>query len=150
MILAKLLALIGSVAAAVTLTMLISGVVMWVADLAFGTIAVAPPNNFGLDLLDRYLGTIGLLLFYGTVAFAVAILTRSAAAGMAIPLVFGFFTPFITEIASAVGDGFWDELPNFLRQSGQRGQSDCHECEQSRRQSSPSRCGHFCVLRAVR
>ena len=113
-IMAKLLALIGSVVAAVTLTMLISGVVMWVADLAFGTIAVAPPNNFGLDLLDRYLGTIGLLLFYGTVAFAVAILTRSAAAGMAIPLVFGFFTPFITEIASAVGDGFWDELPNYL------------------------------------
>ena len=113
-LLAKLLVLIGSVTAAISLTVAISGIVMWVADLAFGTIAIAPSNDFALDLLDRFLGTIGLLLFYGCAAFAVALLTRSAAAGMAIPLVFTIFVPFITEIASAVGDGFWDEFPNYL------------------------------------
>lgn len=111
---AKLLALFGSVAAAITLTMVISGAVMWIADLVFGTIAIAPSKDFGLDLLDRYLGTIGLLLFYGSTAFAMAVLTRSAAAGMAIPLAFSIFVPFITEIASAVGDGFWDEFPKYL------------------------------------
>ncbi len=113
-LIAKLIALVVSVVAAISLTMVISGITMWVSDLAFSTIAIGQSEDFASDLFDRYVSTIGVLLFYGLLGFAIAILTRSAAAGMAIPLVFVVFMPVITEIAAAVGDGFWDALPDYL------------------------------------
>ncbi len=113
-LLAKLLALVGSVAVAVTATMVLSGIFMLAGDYIFDTISISPPRGFLVDLADRFAASIGILLFYGFVAFSTAVLTRSAAAGMAIPFVFFVFVPFITEIAAAVGDGFWDALPDYL------------------------------------